>query len=114
MSGIPPRRRLKKHEVDFADAAISLEDPNALTDTDPDASDEERFICLGADPEGGLLVTVYTCRGEHIERSGEPLEDTLRRVNAENHLADLEALLATSEEPGPYVFVGSSLGLPHS
>ena len=57
---------LKKHEVDFADAAISLEDPNGLTDTDPDTSDEERFICLGADPEGRLLVTVYTYRGENV------------------------------------------------
>ena len=57
---------LKKHEVDFADAAISLEDPNALTDTDPDASDEERYICLGADPEGRLLVTVYTYRAENV------------------------------------------------
>jgi uncharacterized DUF497 family protein len=57
---------LKKHEVDFADAAISLEDPNALTDTDPDASDEERYVCLGLDPEGRLLVTVYTYRGENV------------------------------------------------
>jgi uncharacterized DUF497 family protein len=56
---------LKKHEVDFADAAISLEDPNALVDADPDASGEERFICLGADPEGRLLVTVYTYRGDN-------------------------------------------------
>jgi uncharacterized DUF497 family protein len=69
---------LKKHKVDFADAAISLEDPNALTDTDPDASDEERFICLGADPEGRLLVTVFTYRGENIRiissRSASPGE----------------------------------------
>jgi len=57
---------LKKHEVDFADAAISLEDPHALTDADPDASEEERYICLGADPEGRLLVTVYTHRDENI------------------------------------------------
>lgn len=59
-------RNLKKHEVDFADAAISLEDLYALTDTDPDASEEERYICLGADPEGRLLVTVYTYRDENI------------------------------------------------
>jgi uncharacterized DUF497 family protein len=69
---------LKKHEVDFADAAISLEDPNALNGTDPDASDEERFICLGADPEGRLLVTVYTCRGDNVRiissRSASPGE----------------------------------------
>ncbi len=68
----------KKHEVDFADAALSLEDPQALIDADPDASDEERFICLGADPEGRLLVTVYTYRGENIRivssRSASPGE----------------------------------------
>jgi uncharacterized DUF497 family protein len=57
---------LKKHKVDFADAALSLEDPNALTVADPDASDEERFICLAADPEGRLLVTVYAHRGDSI------------------------------------------------
>ena len=57
---------LEKHRVDFADAAISLEDPHALTDADPDASAEERYICLGADPEERLLVTVYTYRGESI------------------------------------------------
>ena len=69
---------LRKHRVDFADAAISLEDPNALTITDPDASDEERFVCLAADPEGRLLVTVYTYRGENIRiissRSASPGE----------------------------------------
>lgn len=69
---------LKKHGVDFADAAISLEDPQALTDADPDASDEERYICLGSDPEGRLLVTVYTYRGDNIRiissRSARPGE----------------------------------------
>lgn len=57
---------LKKHKVDFADAALSLEDPNALVATDPDASSEERFICLAADPEGRVLVTVYAHRGDNI------------------------------------------------
>lgn len=57
---------LKKHEVRFADAALSLEDPRALIVTDPDASGEERFICLGADPEGRVLVTVFALRGKNI------------------------------------------------
>ena len=69
---------LRKHRVNFADAAISLEDPNALTITDPDASDEERFVTLDTDPEGRLLVTVYTYRGENIRiissRSASPGE----------------------------------------
>jgi len=57
---------LKKHKVDFADAALSLEDPHALTAADPDAGGEERFVCLGADPEGRVLVTVYAYRGKNI------------------------------------------------
>ncbi len=57
---------LRKHKVDFADAALSLEDPNALTVADPDASGEQRFVCLSADPEGRLLVTVYAPRGKNF------------------------------------------------
>ena len=69
---------LQKHEVDFADAAISLGDPQALTDADPDASDEQRYICLGVDPEGRLLVTIYTYRDDNFRiissRSASPGE----------------------------------------
>ena len=54
---------LRKHRVDFADAALSLEDPRALTIADPDAGGDERFICLGADPEGRVLVTVFALAG---------------------------------------------------
>jgi uncharacterized DUF497 family protein len=57
---------LKKHGVAFADAALSLEDPLGRTVPDPDASGEARFICLGADPSGRLLVTVFAPRGERI------------------------------------------------
>ena len=57
---------LRRHGVDFADAALSLEDPSALAVADPDATGEERFICLGADPEGRVLVTVFTHRGKSI------------------------------------------------
>jgi uncharacterized protein len=57
---------LKKHKVRFADAALSLEDPNALVIADPDAGGEERFICLGCDPEGRVLVTVFAHRDKTI------------------------------------------------
>jgi uncharacterized DUF497 family protein len=50
---------LAKHKVHFADAALSLEDPQALTVPDPDAVGEERFIALAADPTGRVLVTVF-------------------------------------------------------
>ncbi len=57
---------LRKHGVDFADAATSFDDPRALTIRDPDASGEERFLCLGSDITGEVLVTVFTWRGETI------------------------------------------------
>ena len=68
--GVKAAANLRKHKVDFADAALSLEDPNALTVADPDASGEQRFICLGADPEGRLLITVYAHRGERVAANG--------------------------------------------
>ena len=69
---------LRKHGVDFADAALSLEDSRALTVADPDAGGEERFICLGADPEGRVLVTVYAESGPNTRiissRKASPAE----------------------------------------
>jgi uncharacterized protein len=47
---------LKKHGIAFSDAALALEDPPALTIADPDAIDESRYICLGADPNGRILI----------------------------------------------------------
>ncbi len=55
---------LRKHGIDFADAAVSLEDPRALTMPDPDSAGEPRFLCLGTDPRGRVLVTVFTPREE--------------------------------------------------
>jgi uncharacterized protein len=53
---------LHKHGVSFADAVAVFEDELALTITD-DFSDEERFIILGSDAFGQLLVVVFTWRG---------------------------------------------------
>jgi len=57
---------LRKHRVDFADAVLALEDPLACTVHDPDASGEERYVSMGADPTGRLLVTVFTRRKKRI------------------------------------------------
>jgi uncharacterized DUF497 family protein len=56
---------LKKHGVDFADAATVLLDPHAITIQD-DRAEEERFITLGIDALGRVLVVVYAWRGERI------------------------------------------------
>lgn len=57
---------LRKHGVGFADAALSLEDPLARTIADPDASAELRFVTIGADPNGRVLITIYTKRQGRI------------------------------------------------
>lgn len=56
---------LEKHGVDFADAAFVLSDDHALTMSDSE-HEEERFVTLGMDNFGRLLVVVYTYRGEKI------------------------------------------------
>lgn len=56
----------KKHGVHFADAALSLEDPRGFSMVDPDAFGEARWVFIGADPSGHLLVTVYTMRHQSV------------------------------------------------
>jgi uncharacterized DUF497 family protein len=58
------RANLKKHGVSFAHAEQALRDPVALTIEDPDAEDEQRFVTLGSDALGRILVVVHTKRGE--------------------------------------------------
>jgi uncharacterized DUF497 family protein len=43
-----------------------LSDDLAVTISDPDSEDEERFVSLGMDPNGRVLVAVFTRRGESI------------------------------------------------
>lgn len=57
---------LRKHGVDFADAALVLEDDMALTLRDPDADAEERWVTMGQDPHQRVLAVVFTWRGERI------------------------------------------------
>ena len=57
---------LKKHGIDFADAAIALEDENAITIEDKFSQLEERYVALCADPFGRLLAVIFTWRGEAI------------------------------------------------
>jgi uncharacterized protein len=58
----------KEHGVGFADALHVLEDDFALTREDSDAEGEQRFVTLGMDAAGALLVVVYTYREPDIIR----------------------------------------------
>ena len=53
----------EKHTIRFSDAIVVLEDPFAITIPD-DCADEERFITVGEDAFGEIVVVVYIYRGE--------------------------------------------------
>jgi uncharacterized DUF497 family protein len=57
---------LAKHGIDFADAATVLDDDRGMTVRDDASSDEDRFLTLGMDALGRLLVVVYTWRGDTV------------------------------------------------
>jgi uncharacterized DUF497 family protein len=57
---------LQKHGVHFAEAEMVLQDPRALTIEDPDAVNEQRWITMGMDSTGRILVVVYTYRSDQI------------------------------------------------
>jgi hypothetical protein len=56
---------LRKHGVDFADAATVFSDDLALTISDDDP-DEARFVTIGMDALGRIVVVVFTWRGKRI------------------------------------------------
>ena len=60
------RANFTKHGVRFADAVTALEDDSALTIRDLSPEDEERWVTMGLDAFGRLLVVVYTWRGERV------------------------------------------------
>lgn len=60
------RANLAKHKVSFGHAEQALRDSDAVTIEDPDALGEQRFVTLGMDALGRILVVVHTPRGERI------------------------------------------------
>jgi uncharacterized DUF497 family protein len=59
---VKAEQNLAKHQVSFAHAEQALRDPFALTIDDPDSVGEARFITMGADALGRILVVIHTQR----------------------------------------------------
>jgi uncharacterized protein len=59
------RANVAKHGVAFADAVGVFEDPGAVTIDDPHP-DEQRFVTMGLDFLGRLLVVCWTLRDDDI------------------------------------------------
>jgi uncharacterized DUF497 family protein len=60
------RLNVRKHGVYFADAAAVLEDERALTMLDLSSDGEERWVTVGVDAFGRVIVLVYTWRAERV------------------------------------------------
>jgi uncharacterized protein len=60
------RANLVKHRISFAHAEQALRDAGAITAEDPDALHEQRFVTLGLDSLGRVLVVVHTPRGDRV------------------------------------------------
>jgi len=60
------RANFAKHKVSFAHAEQALRDPLALTIEDPGAQGERRYVTLGMDSLGRILVVIHTPRGDNV------------------------------------------------
>ena len=58
------RSNLRKHGMSFSHAEQALRDDMAITVEDPEAVHEQRFVTLGMDALGRVLVVIHTPRGE--------------------------------------------------
>ena len=61
---VKAKTNLRKHGVSFSHAEQALRDPLAVTIEDLDVIGEQRFVSLGMDALGRVLVVVHTQREE--------------------------------------------------
>ena len=59
------RSNRRKHGIRLADSVTALEDDFALTIRD-DSPEEARWITIGSDDRGRVMVVVYTWRADRI------------------------------------------------
>lgn len=56
----------KKHKVHFSDAETVLFDPFAMTLEEQHIANEKRFVTVGSDAAGRVVVVVYSYRTESV------------------------------------------------
>ena len=78
---VKAQRNVKRHGVTFERAATVFLDPEALSEFDePHSQDEERWITLGLDRTGSLVVVCHTFR-EETETSARIRIISARKAN---------------------------------
>lgn len=70
---------LRKHGISFADAEPVLYDPRALTREDSEAADEPRYLTVGTDALGRVLMVCWTERGSTVRLISARLATTHER-----------------------------------
>ncbi|TCK18558.1 hypothetical protein DFR30_1837 [Thiogranum longum] len=60
------RSNFTKHGIRFSDVEPAFYDQYAITMPDPGVSSEARFVLIGMDALGRIVVVVYTYRGSLI------------------------------------------------
>ena len=55
-----------KHQIYFADVEPVFYDPNAISIEDTESTGEARFVVIGCDSLGRVIVVVYTYRDSAI------------------------------------------------
>ena len=73
---------LQKHGIEFADAVSVFSDDLAITIPD-NRFDEDRFVAIGMDAFGRILVIVFTWRGEDIRLISARLAERRERKQYE-------------------------------
>ena len=72
----------RKHRVRFADSVAALEDERAITLRDFEA-EEERWVSIGSDDLGRILVVVYTLRAHKLRIISARRATGLERIQYE-------------------------------
>ncbi len=78
---------LRKHKIRFADAVFVFQDESAITLEDTEHSeDEDRYVTIGMDALGQILVVIFTWRGNTIRLiSARKATARERKVYEENY-----------------------------
>ena len=63
---VKSKTNVKKHGIEFADAVGVFDDADAIILEDPDSEGEQRFLSIGLDILGRIIVVAYTYRGDEV------------------------------------------------
>ena len=63
---VKARSNFTKHGVHLSDAEVALFDPFGLTNEDLSSQGERRFVTIGTDATGTVVVAVSAPRGEEV------------------------------------------------